>query len=132
MTSSEYAEIQDAVERAWATLGMRGSNRDVLDTLRTDLPDHLREYLTDRGLSQAIGTFFRRKNKVGLAQAPEVDADGTHAQMELLSAAEFRYVIAAHVKAGKNEFRIAKAYALEARARLGVDIDLRDPLAESA
>jgi hypothetical protein len=128
VTSSANGEINDAIDRTWhGQLGGRGSNGDVVEALIDTMPEHLHDYMLRTALTSKVGAYFRRKNASGLAQAPEVAPDGTHAQLELLTEVEFRYVVARHVSAGKNEFRIARAFAKEAKQRLGVEIDLRNP-----
>lgn len=128
MSSSANSEINDAIDRTWhGDLGGRGSNGDVVAALIDTMPEHLHDYMLRAALTSKVGAYFRRKSASGLAQAPEVAPDGTHAQLELLTEAEFRYVVGRHVAAGKNEFRVARAFAKEAKSRLGVDIDLRDP-----
>ncbi|MCW2496372.1 hypothetical protein [Jatrophihabitans sp.] len=133
MSTHESNEIHEAIDRTWIEqLGGRGTHGDVWGVLRENLPEHLRQYLADRGLSSAVSSYFRRKNAAGLAQAPQVSDDGVHAQLELMSADEFRYVVNVHVVSSKNERDIAEAWAKEAHDRLGVRISLSDPLAEAA
>lgn len=132
MSSSENAEFMDAAARVFDQMGQRANNADLTETLLLNLPDHLREYILRIGVSRKVGEFFRQRTDDGLAIAPEIDEHGTHADLALLDEHEFRYVVARHVRAGKSSFRIAKQYAELAQERLGVEISLSDPMAESA
>jgi hypothetical protein len=129
--SSENTEIVDLIERTFHTLGGRATKQDVLVEIRTQLPDHLSEYLIGHGLGTKIGQYFRSIGTDGLPQAPEADEEGTHVQLELLVESEYRYVIAHQMQASANARARAQQYADLCADRLGVVIDIDEPIAQA-
>lgn len=126
---SEHAQIRALIVTVWAGLGGRGTKADVLREVGAALPASLREYLADRGLASAVSGFFRAQREDGLPQAPAVDGEGTHAQLELMTVDECRFVVARYMEAAAA----ARAQALRMQALClethGVLIDLDDPWA---
>lgn len=130
MSSSEHGELMDLIDRAFCELGGRAVKAEVSMHVEQMMPQHLARYLIGQGLSTKIGQYFRSVGDEGLPQAPEIDAAGTHAQLELLDEHEYRYVIAQQMKASENARARAQQYADMCEERLGVRIDIDAPLAE--
>ena len=60
-----------------------------------------------------------------------IDAEGRH-RRELLDVAEYRYVIARHMRGSTQELHRAQAYAARCFEVHGVVIDLTNPLSNTA
>lgn len=131
MSKTEHAEIMGAIASVWQDMGGRGTKGGVVAHLGVVLPPHLRRYLTDQGLSTKVGQFFRSLNDDGLPTAPEIDAHGTHAQLELLDVDEFRYAVARQMSNSAAARRRAKRYADLCWARHNVRIDIDNPFEEA-
>jgi len=130
MINSEHSEINDLLDRTWHELGGRGTKGDLVTHVRMLLPPHLSTYLIDQGLGTKAGAYLRQTGEHGLPQAPEIDAHGTHAQLELLDESEFRYVVARQMDNSRTARRRAQQLADLAFERLGVVIDIDNPFAE--
>jgi len=125
MPASEYSELQEIVERAFTEeLGSAASADELLQVIAADLPEHLDHYIRAAGIKTAIGTYFRRKRADGLPQAPEVNAEGVHKQLDLLDVPEFRYVIGKQMKSSAAARSQAEKLAHLCRELHGVVIPL--------
>ena len=132
MSSTERSEIRDAIERVFIEqLGGQASLDEVFRQLIGKLPEHLEHHVLATGLKAQIGAYFRAKRKDGLPQAPEVNDDGIHKQLDLLEVPEFQYVIGQYLKASSASYVQARKLATLCVEVHGVAIDL-DQLAESA
>ncbi len=99
MPHSESTEVQDLLQRLFTEqFGNEASNAELLRALVPALPEHLQNYILVSGLKSQIGVFFRRKRADGLPQAPEVNRDGLHKQLDLMEVEDFRYVIEQYLK----------------------------------
>ena len=132
MITSEHAELSELLDRTWHELGGRGTKAELVTHVHTILPDHLRSYLIEQGLASKAGAYLRRTGADGLPQAPEIDAHGTHAQLELLDESEFRYVVARQMDNSRAARHRAQQLADLAFERLGVVISIDDPFAQAA
>lgn len=99
MPSSENAEIHDLIHRIFTEqFGSAASTPEVYRAAADSLPEHLSRHLIGKGLKAEISRYFRTKRSDGLPQAPEVDDEGTHKQLDLMTVPEYRYVIEAYLK----------------------------------
>lgn len=123
MTDSYTAELRDIIDRAFtvehsgrATAGM------VHNSVHRDLPEHLIDFLIDKGLRSQISSYFRAKDNDGLPMRPEVNPDWEHAQIALLSVPEYRFVHERYV----DQSEAFRVQAEKVRARCieqhGVDL----------
>ena len=103
MSHSEGAELKDMIQRAFEELGGR--------FLEPQIPGYLKSSIVRAGLATKVGGFLRQPGKLGLPKAPEVDKDGTHVQLELMSADEFRYVVARQMDNSASAYRRAQQMA---------------------
>lgn len=131
MSSSEHAELTDLIERVFHEVGGRATAGEMMEHL-TGIPEHLNTYLVNNGLKTLIGQYFRSRTDAGLPTAPEIDSDGTHAQLELLSVEEFRYVVRQQMNASRAARQQAKKYADKCAEVHGITIDLDNPFEEAA
>ncbi len=111
MSSSEGAELRDMIQRAFEHLGGRATVGEITAYLEPTLPGYLKASLVRAGLSNRVGRALRQPGKLGLPKAPEVDKDGTHVQLELMSADEFRYVVARQMDNSASAYRRAQQMA---------------------
>lgn len=93
MADSYSSEIQALIGEVYVSeFGTRATQPMVRQQVWTHLPDHMADYLIGKGLASEVQRFFRVQNSDGLPKYPEVNEDGEHAQLELLSLDEFRFV----------------------------------------
>lgn len=92
MPDSYTTELRDLIDRAFtAEHSGRATAQMVHNSVHRDLPEHLVDFLVGKGLRSQIGAYFRDQDPEGLPKRPEVNADGEHAQLELMSISEFGY-----------------------------------------
>lgn len=111
MSSSEGAELKDMIQRAFEELGGRATKGEIVAFLEPQIPGYLKSSIVRAGLATKVGGFLRQPGKLGLPKAPEVDKDGTHVQLELMSADEFRYVVARQMDNSASAYRRAQQMA---------------------
>lgn len=131
MSSSEYTEIANAISRTFEQIGGRATHAEVFAHAKVTIAPELRDYLTDRGLSQQVSAFFRQQGTDGLPQAPAIDEHGTHAQLRLLEVEEFKFVIRQQMKASGASRVRAKEYQRLCQEQHGVWIPLTDQTADA-
>jgi hypothetical protein len=125
-------EILDLAELVFHQLGGRATSRDVQDNLREVLSEEQREYLSEYALGSIVGQFFRRRDRSGLPQAPEVNGAGTHCQLELITVDEWRYVIRKYVQRSDQNLDMAYRCANACKDVHGVWIDPATVIGETA
>jgi len=131
MSDSERQELLDLIDRTFLALGGRATMAEMFASI--ELPPHLCAYCTRQGLRTAISSYFRRARRDdGLPQAPEVDDDGNHAQLELWTVDDCRFLVAAYVSASESNRRRAQQIVEHCWDRYGVLINLDDPFGEQA
>lgn len=125
MTDSYTSELRDIIDRAFvAEHHGRATAKMVHASVHRDLPEHLIDFLVVKGLRSQINAYFNTKGDDGLPKRPEVNADGEHAQLELLSVEEFSYLHAAYVSradANRQQAEKVRERCFEAH---GVDLAL--------
>ncbi|WGW12693.1 hypothetical protein LWF01_02680 [Saxibacter everestensis] len=131
MSASENQELSDLYQRIFEELGGRATVKEIVAHATITAGQHLNEYLTAQGHKTKVGAFLRRKGTSGLPQAPEVDGQGTHVQLELLSVEEFKYVVAHHLKSARASAQQARNLADYCYEMRGVALDL-DELGRAA
>jgi type II secretory pathway component PulJ len=110
-------------------LGGRATNQDLQAHVESTLTIDERSHLVRTGLSTRIASFFRQRAESGLPQAPEIDEHGTHAQLDLLSVEEWRYVVRQYMLRSLANRRKARDAADLCFQQHAVLIDIDDPLA---
>lgn len=117
--SSESCELDEAITAAWDHLGRRGTKAEMLALVLATVPAELRDYLAARGVNTSIGSFFRKAGTQGLPQAPEVDADGTHADCDQLTFEDFEYIVQRHLDSAEAHTARADQWVAACVARYG-------------
>ncbi|MEH3033325.1 MAG: hypothetical protein PGN07_04615 [Aeromicrobium erythreum] len=126
MPSSENAELHDLIHRVFTeTFGSAASAPEVFREVVTSIPDHLTRHLVGKGPKAEISGYFRTKRADGLPQAPEVDDEGTHKQLDLMTVPEYRYVIEQYLKSSAASQAQAQKLADLCHALHGVTIPLQ-------
>lgn len=93
MADSFRSELRDIIERVYLfEYGAQATQGMVHQGVTRELPEHLTEYLIGKGIASEIQSYFRAKGSDGLPRFPEVNEDGEHRQLELLSIDEFTFV----------------------------------------
>lgn len=93
MTDSYTAELRDIIDRTFTSEHHgRATAQMVHHSVHRDLPDHLIDFLIGKGIRAQITSYFREKDREGLPKRPEVNPDGEHVQLALLSVTECSYV----------------------------------------
>lgn len=130
MSDTYAAELRDLIDRAFVA---EHNGRATLDMVHAsvwrDLPDHLTDYLIGKGLRSRVSAYFGAKDAEGLPKRPEANADGEHAQLDLLSAPEFAYVYegyTARIAANAEQREKVRRRCMEVH---GVDLE---PVANTA
>lgn len=132
MISSESAELADMFDRVFVgQFGGRASVDEVYRAVLKDLPNHLRDYLVATGLKTKIGTHFRKRNSIGLPAAPEVNAQGVHVQLDMMSVEEFRYCVQRQCRDAETSKAQAHRYAQLCAEVHGELIDVAAELAKA-
>lgn len=125
MTDSYTAELRDMIDRAFVGEHHgRATATMVHASVQRNLPDHLLDYLIAKGLRSQITAYFNAKSDDGLPKRPEVNRDGEHAQLELLSVEEFGYLHAAYVSRADANRQQAERVRERCYAAYGVDLAL--------
>jgi hypothetical protein len=123
MTTSHTAELRDIIDRAFtADLGGRATARMVQEGVQPGLPAHLVDYLINKGLRSQITAYFREKDAEGLPMRPSVNDADEHAQIELLSVAEFAYAHAQYVTRAQDNMAQADKLRQRCLETHGVDL----------
>lgn len=128
MIDSERAELNDMIDRAFTDLGGRATKAEIINVLR--LPAHLKDFCARQGLKTVVGLYLRKLSKSGLPQAPAVDGEGNHAQLELMTIDDCRFLVAAYRVRGEANYRRAEQIVEFCAARYDVAIDIENPLGE--
>lgn len=98
MSDNYTAELREIIDRAFvAEHSGRATAQMLHGSVYRDLPEHLVDYLIGKGIRSQINSYFNTKADDGLPKRPEVNANGEHAQLELLSVDEFAYVHESYV-----------------------------------
>lgn len=98
MADSFRSELREIIERVYIDdLGGRATQQMVHQGVWAALPEHLTDYLIGKGISSEVQSYFRTQGNDGLPKFPEVNADGEHRQLELLSVDEFVFVHTSYV-----------------------------------
>lgn len=93
MADSFRSELRDLIDQVYfAEFGGRATQQMLHQAVYRDLPEHLVDYLIGKGIASEVQSYFRTKGTDGLPKFPEVNEDGEHAQLELLSVNEFAFV----------------------------------------
>jgi hypothetical protein len=88
--------------------------------------------LARKGLKSEIGLYLREQRpEDGLPQAPQVNSDGEHAQFELWTLDECRFLIAGYMSRSLANRRQAQKVAARAQVLYDVAIDVDDPFDEA-
>lgn len=98
MADSYSSEIQALIGEVYiGEFGTRASQPMVTKHVWAQLPEHMADFLIGKGLAGEVQRFFREKTRDGLPKYPEVNEQGEHAQLELLSLDEFRFVHSSYI-----------------------------------
>ena len=93
MTDSYTTELRDIINRAFVSEHAgRATAQMVHNSVYSELPEHLVDYLIGKGIKAEIGAYFRAKGRDGLPMRPKVNDAGEHAQLSLLSPDELSYL----------------------------------------
>lgn len=93
MTDSFRTELRDLIDRVYfGEFEAEATTQMVHLAVHRDLPEHLVDYLIGKGIASEVQSFFRSKTSDGLPRFPEVNEEGSHKQLELLSIDEFAFV----------------------------------------
>lgn len=93
MADSFRTELRDLIDRVYfGEFEAEATTQMVHMAVHRDLPEHLIDYLIGKGIASEVQSFFRSKTSDGLPRFPEVNDEGSHKQLELLSVDEFTFV----------------------------------------
>lgn len=123
MTDSYSAELRDIIDRAFT--GQHGGQATaamVQQTVQHGLPDHLTDYLVNKGLRSRIGSYFREQDSDGLVMRPSVNAAAEHRQLDLLTVSEHAYVYASYVDRSDANLAQAEKQRIRCLEQHGVDL----------
>jgi hypothetical protein len=120
------AKVKDLGMTVFAQMGGVGTIEDVSSHVFASLSETERRALTIQGVNKLVGDRFRQTGSDGLPEAPAVDVRGTHMQLELLSAEEFRFVIRECLIGSRRLRRRAEQYRDRCADQHGVEWDLAD------
>lgn len=124
---STSTDLRDLVAHVFAEMGGVGSLADVRDQVIAILPPDAIDHLIRKGLTSAIGGYFRKQGADGLPTAPEVDEHGTHMLLELTTVEEYRYLIRKYMSRSTANRSAALRAAERCHATFGVLIDVDRP-----
>lgn len=119
-----HKRVENLVMPTLSSMGGAATVDDVTTHIRIRLTDDEREQLAAAGIAGIVAKRFRATGGDGLPDAPAVDAKGTHMQLELLSASEFRYVIRSCLVGARRYVRRAQQYRDRCNELHGVFYDL--------
>lgn len=123
MTDSYSSELRDLIDRTFVSeFGGRATAQMVQNNIYGELPEHLTDYLIGKGIAAEIGRYFRAKDPEGMPKRPKVNADGEHAQYELLSADELAFLYCQYRDASDANKAQAAKVRERCLARYGVDL----------
>lgn len=93
MADSYRSELREIIERVYLfELAGQATQQMVHRGVWRELPEHLTDFLIGSGIANEIRSYFRAKGDGGLPRFPEVNEDGEHRQLELLTIDEFQFV----------------------------------------
>jgi hypothetical protein len=123
MPDTFTAELRDLIDRAFVgEHGGRATAQMVHNSVHRDLPDHLVDYLIGKGLRSQVASYFREQDQDGLPKRPAANAEGEHAQLALLSLAEFTYVHATYLDRSEANRKQAEKIRVRCLETHGVDL----------
>lgn len=110
MTDSYRSELRELIDLIYfGEFGGRATQQMVHAGVLSALPEHLTDYLIGKGIASEVQSYFRSKGADGLPKFPEVNENGEHAQLELLSVDEFSFVHRKYVdRADANQSQAEK------------------------
>lgn len=117
------AEIFDLIDSTFRQLHGRATNQVVHTRVLPHLTDDQSEYLENHGLRSMVSEYFRQKNSHGLPHAPEVNAEGTHCQRELMTVDEYRYEARQYFRRGAQNIALGHRVIHDCAEVHGVVID---------
>lgn len=129
--ASINGEICSLAEEVFKRLGGRATSPDVQRRVWELLTDEQYGRLAYKALAPIISSFFLRRNRNGLPQAPEVDGDGTHCQLELITVDEYRYLVRSYVQRSSQNLAMAHKFAQQCKDVHGTWIDPGEYLGDS-
>lgn len=98
MVDSFRTELRDIIDRVYiGEYGGRATQQMVHEGVWRDLPEHLLDYLVGKGIRSEVQAYFRTQGTNGLPKFPEINADGEHRQLELLTIEEYAYLHSSYV-----------------------------------
>jgi hypothetical protein len=130
--ASINAEVYNLAEVVFKQHGGRATSPEVQRRVWEMLSDEQLGRLAYKALGPIISSFFLRRNRNGLPQAPEVDGSGTHCQLELITVDEYRYLIRSYVKRSSQNLAMAYKFATQCQDVHGTWIDPGEFLGEVA
>lgn len=120
------------IDETFRALGGVGTHAEVKEAVIDRIPADERGRLIDAAVGSKITSYFNRKTASGLPQAPAVDAQGTHMQLELFDVEQYRFAIYTQMSQSNASRRQAEKLAAECKAKTGIAIDIYNPFAEEA
>ena len=95
-------EVQELAATVFEDLNGRATSREIQSRVRDLLSEEQRDRLADRALAPIVSGYFLRRHSSGLPHAPEVNKDGTHCQLQLMTVDEGRYVIRNYMRQSRT------------------------------
>lgn len=93
MVDSYRCELRDLIDSIYhGELGGRATQGQLHTAVWSVLPEHFADYLIGKGIRSEVSAYFRMKEASGLPKYPEVNAEGEHVQLILLSASEMEFL----------------------------------------